>query len=102
MKAVARSYFWWPGLDKEVEKLASGCVICQSVKNNTPSAPLHPGQTTLERIHLHFAGPFQNTTFLVVVDAHSKWPEVFTMSSTTTAATIAVLRKLFATYGLPM
>lgn len=42
MKAVARSYFWWPGLDKEVEKLASGCVICQSVKNTPPSAPLHP------------------------------------------------------------
>lgn len=38
---------------------------------------------------------------LVVVDAHSKWPEVFPMVSTTAPATIRVLRSLFATYGLP-
>ena len=37
----------------------------------------------------------------MAVDAHSKWPEVFIMSSTTTTATIGVLRQLFAAYGLP-
>lgn len=42
MKAVARSYFWWPDLDKEVEQLASGCITCQSVKNTPPGVPLHP------------------------------------------------------------
>ena len=36
--------------------------------------------------------------YLVVVDAHSKWPEVYEMSSTTVAKTITVLRH---TYGLP-
>ena len=104
MKAVARSYFWWPGLDKEIERVASSCVECQSVKNAPPSAPLHPWvwpTKPWERVHLDFAGPFQNTTFLVAVDAHSKWPEVFIMSSTTSAATIGVLRQLFAAYGLP-
>ena len=38
---------------------------------------------------------------LVVVDAHSKWPEVATKTSTTALATIRVLREMFATYGLP-
>jgi hypothetical protein len=28
-----------------------------------------------------FAGPFVGTSFLVVVDTHSKWPEVFEMMS---------------------
>jgi transposase InsO family protein len=37
----------------------------------------------------------------VLVDAHSKWPEVYPMSSTTVANTIGVLRKIFAAYGLP-
>ena len=104
MKAVARSYFWWPGLDKEIEQVASSCVECQSVKNSPPSAPLHPWvwpTKPWERIHLDFAGPFQNATFLVAVDAHSKWPEVFVMSSTTATATIVVLRQLCAAYGLP-
>ena len=39
--------------------------------------------------------------FLVVVDAHSKWPEVVPMQSTTSTATIHVLRTIFARYGLP-
>ena len=39
--------------------------------------------------------------FLVVVDAHSKWPEVRELRVTTAAKTIEVLRQLFSAYGLP-
>ena len=39
--------------------------------------------------------------FFIVVDAHSKWPEVIEMSATTTSHTITELRKLFAVHGLP-
>ena len=39
--------------------------------------------------------------FLVVVDAHSKWPEVVPVSSTTSSSTIEVLRDLFARFGIP-
>ena len=39
--------------------------------------------------------------FLVVADAHSKWPEVIPMSSTTTSKTIEVQRDLFARFGIP-
>ena len=50
---------------------------------------------------MDFAGPFLGTTFLVIVDAHSKWPKVFEMTTTSAAKTIATLRHLFSTYGLP-
>ena len=39
--------------------------------------------------------------FLVTVDAHSRWPEPYIMSSTTSSNTIEVLRTMFATRGLP-
>ena len=40
--------------------------------------------------------------YLIVVDAHSKWPEVIRMSSSTsTNETIKVLLSLFARRGLP-
>ena len=39
--------------------------------------------------------------FFVATDAHSKWPEIFEMSQTTTSKTITILRHLFARYGLP-
>ena len=42
MKALARSYLWWPGLDKELEECACNCHECQSVKNSPAVAPLHP------------------------------------------------------------
>ena len=38
--------------------------------------------------------------FLIVVDAKSKWIEVFPMSSITATATIRAFRFLFATHGL--
>ena len=39
--------------------------------------------------------------FLVMVDAHSKWLEIEMKSSATSAHTIAKLRCMFATHGLP-
>ena len=54
-----------------------------------------------QRVHLDFAGPFQGHMFLVAVDAHSKWPEVAIMKSTTSAKTIEVLRTMFSAHGLP-
>ena len=38
--------------------------------------------------------------FLICVDAHSKWPEVIEMGSTTAERTVDELRILFKTYGL--
>ena len=40
-------------------------------------------------------------TFLEVIDSHSKWPEVYEMSTTTISKTIKKLRFLFVNYGLP-
>ena len=53
------------------------------------------------RIHIDFMGPLFGKSYLVIVDAHSKWPEVFEMSTTTTSKTIDVLRQVFAAHGLP-
>ena len=39
--------------------------------------------------------------FLVVIDAHSKWPEVREVSAATTEKTVTVLQEQFARFGLP-
>ena len=91
-------------MDKDIEGLAKACMSCQAHKHTPPPATLHPWTwppKPWRRIHVDFAGPFLGTSFLVVVDAHSKWPEVFEMTSTSTTKTIATLRHLFAAYGLP-
>ncbi len=104
MKTVARSYVWWPGLDRAIEDLAKGCTSCQAVKRAPAVAPLQPWvwpNQPWKRVHLDFAGPFQGSMFLVAVDAHSKWPEVHLMKETTAAKTIDILRQMFCTFGLP-
>ena len=53
------------------------------------------------RLHIDFAGPFLNQIFLVLIDAYSKWIEVFPMTSTTSEATIHKLQTVFAQFGLP-
>ena len=104
MKQVARSYVWWPGMDRELEEMAKTCTPCQAQRKAPPKVPLAVWpwpSTPWERVHIDFLGPFLGKMILVAVDAHSKWPEAQIMASTTTAQTIAVLRDMFARNGLP-
>ena len=39
--------------------------------------------------------------FLLAVDAHSKWPEIHVMKTTTASKTIDLLRQMFARNGVP-
>lgn len=50
---------------------------------------------------MDFAGPFRGKMFMLLVDAHSKWPEILEMTSTTADNTIATLRRVFSACGLP-
>ena len=104
MKAIARSCLWWPGLDRDLEKVARSCLSCQAVKHTPAVAPLHPWtwpNRPWQRVHIDFAGPFEGKMFLLAVDAHSKWGEIHEMSQNTATKTISQLRQMFAAYGLP-
>ena len=103
-KELARSYVWWPRIDNDIELCVSSCSNCQQHRHQPAKAPLHPWEWPArpwQRIHIDFAGPFLSSMWLIVVDAHSKWPEVMRMSSTTTEKTIEHLRTLFAHHGVP-
>ncbi|XP_020908437.1 uncharacterized protein K02A2.6 [Exaiptasia diaphana] len=104
MKALARSYVWWPYINQQLEMVANSCSGCQQNQKMPSKVPLHPWEWATfpwQRIHIDFAGPFKDSMFFVVVDAHSKWPEVIPMKSTTSSKTIEVLRNLFARFGIP-
>ena len=66
--------------------------------------PLHPWEwpsSPWERVHIDFAEPFLDRMFFVLVDAHSKWPEIVEMKTTTSTKTIEVLRSIFSRNGIP-
>ena len=104
MKSLARSYVWWPAMDRELEELVQKCDTCQLQNKSPPAAPLHPWEWPEKPwtcIHIDYAGPFHDKMFLVAVDATSKWIETYIMNSTTLKATVCKLRKTFAQHGLP-
>jgi len=103
MKAVARQYFWWPKIDKEIEEYVKNCEACKVVTSNLSKSPLikfQEAEFSFDRIHIDFAGLFKGKTYLILVDAFIKWPEVFEMSSTNTDCTIERLTLLSIT-GYP-
>jgi hypothetical protein len=105
MKAIARSYVYWPKIDKDIEDIAKNCVDCVKHKTDPPKAKTHFWEypsAPWERIHIDFAGPIFEHMFLVIVDAYSKWIEVYPMKSTTTVKTIECLRDCFSRFGLPL
>ena len=103
MKALARSFIWWPGLDKAIEEVAAQCKPCKVTVAMPKAVSRHPWQLPSgpwERVHVDY-GEWNNHYFFVLVDAFSKWPKVKAVSSTTSKATINILRDIFSTYGFP-
>ena len=104
MKALARSYMWWPGMDKEIEHYVKECSDCQSTQKEPPSVPLHPWtwpERPWSRVHIDYAGPLEGKMFLLIMDAHSRWMEIHVTNTASSMATIELLRRSFATLGLP-
>ena len=80
---------WWPSLDHDVEQTVRDCHACQANRCKSPEKVNNPWiwpTRPWQRIHVDFAGPFNGQMFLLVVDAKSKWIEVFPMPSTTASA----------------
>lgn len=103
MKLLARSKIYWPGLDKDIENMVRSCGSC-AVNAKSPikcSLRTWPRpKTPWSRLHIDFAGPVGTFFYLVIVDAFSNWPEVFKMTTTTTAKTVDRIEETFARHGL--
>lgn len=101
-KSLARSYVWWPQLNDDIESLVRNCNKCLENRHMPPKTTYEWVMPTKpwSRLNIDFAGPYQNKIFLIIVDAYSKWPEVFIVNNMTSATVIRHLRMIFATHGL--
>ena len=104
MKSFARGYVWWPGIDQELEQCVKSCETYQINRKSPPVLLMHPWawpNKPWSRVHIDYAGPFLGKMFLLVIDAHSKWLEIHMTTTSTSTATITLMRKSFASLGLP-
>lgn len=104
MKAVMRSYVYWPFMDKAVEEYVVRCRRCAEVAKDPPKVESQPWPETTKpwvRLHVDYAGPISGQYFLVVVDSYSKWPEIYVVRRPSTSETLLHLRQLFGRFGTP-
>ena len=105
MKMLLRTKVWWPGIDRQIESLIASCVACQTTNNQCPPEPLK--MTRMPRlpwdvVHGDFCGPFPTGEhLLVLINEHSRFPEVAIVHSTKTPTTICHLQKIFSVHGYP-
>ena len=79
MKGLARSYYWWPSLDDDIESIVRECSGCQSVRKQ-PSCS-------------YGSWPMTNS--------NSKWLEVIPMTIVTSKRITEEMERVFATHGIP-
>lgn len=103
MKAIARSYAYWPGIDKEIEDFVNCCNPCQSVMKSPPKADLQSWPILTKpwsRLHIDIAGPINNQYLFIVVDSYSKYVEVVPLKTISSGTIVRSLEEIFGRLGV--
>jgi predicted aspartyl protease len=101
-KARARGAVWWPGIMGDVKCYVEACSTCAKHRVNRAEPmiisemPARPWQV----VALDFC-MYEGKSYLVLQDYFSRYLEVVKMSALTSAATIRVLKGIFASHGTP-
>lgn len=102
-KIKAREYFYWPGINSEVENYISKCKICQKYQRSNTQEILF-NQDLPERPWQKVACDFfylKGRQNLLMIDYFSKYVELKPLNSTTAQTVMTVMKSIFATHGIP-
>ena len=102
MKALARQHLWWPGLNSNSQEVDCKCDSCQQKTHDPTPALLHPWEypeRPWQRVRIDFADPINGYTWLIYVDAHSKYWEVIPLTSTNADSTCNALLDVCGHFG---
>ncbi|XP_015118224.1 uncharacterized protein K02A2.6-like [Diachasma alloeum] len=103
MKAMARSFVWWPGIDSDIDKITKTCQLCLENASNPPRSELNVWkwpEGPNQRIHIDYL-QIKDKMYLVIIDSFSKWIDVKAMKDITSRRTILAMSEYFATWGFP-
>ena len=91
-------------MDKQLKELVKSCTKSQLVAKSPQKTKLYSWpipESPWSQLHIDFAGPINGQHYLILVDAYSKWPEVFHMNHPTSSETVRKLQEIFSRFGTP-
>lgn len=102
-KQRVRDILFWPGMSKQIAGMVEQCSICLESRMPKTKEPLishpipnRPWQTVGTDLF-----NWNNEDHIVVVDYYSRYLDLEKLKSTTAAAVILKLKKIFAAHGIP-
>ncbi|KAK9681015.1 Integrase core domain [Popillia japonica] len=101
---LARSLYWWPLIDLDLENAAKSCPEGLQLAPRNPELKHTKWSTTQQpwtRLHIDFFQKYDKY-FLIIVDSASRWIDVKIVPSTNSDSTISTLRSVFSSLGIPM
>ncbi|GFN99684.1 Pol polyprotein [Plakobranchus ocellatus] len=92
-RALAETSVWWPNISSQIEDMVRPNVKEPLLPSSFPEHPW--SRVAMDLFDLH------GKTYLLLVDYHSRWPEIRLLDRLSSAAVIARLKSIFATHGIP-
>lgn len=103
MKSLARQYFWWPHMDKAIDRLSAcyqPCALFNKAPSEAPIIPWSVPHRPWGRVHLDFFEVSRGQPFIVAADGLSGWIDAEATKRMDAETAIKFCRKLFRIQGL--
>ena len=101
-KRRARDTVYWPGINKDIERMISRCETCQKHRNKQPKEPMVLADVPTAPWHkvgmdlFHLKGK----DYLVVIDYYSNFPEMALLANTSSSCVITHVKSIFSRQGI--
>ena len=103
-KARARNVMYWPGINGDISRIVTACSTCLRYRSANPKEPMLPHDIPdlpFQKIAMDIM-TFQGSDYLVIVDYHSKYPEIVRLSTGKSAKqVISHVKSVCARHGIP-
>ncbi|XP_028177583.1 uncharacterized protein LOC114365243 [Ostrinia furnacalis] len=106
-----KSLYWFPKMTKFVKKYVQSCLECSyhKIPAGKRQGMLHPIpkiDKPFHTVHMDHLGPFvrsksRNSYLLVLVEAYTKYVNLYAVKNTKSKSTIKVLNQYFSLFGIP-
>ena len=102
-KRRARATVFWPGINKDIEKMVNQCSDCIDYRARHCPEPLVPHEVPTQVWSKVGSDLFQfgNKDYLVIVDYHSNYPDVYQIHSQSSKSVITGMKESFGRFGIP-